>query len=403
MRILYICADHGIPILGRRGCSTHVRETCRALQSEGHEVTILCSQKGDDLSLGEGLRIIEVSPGKSRQLGYDGRNIWHNLALYRVGKQIVETEKMQAIYERFSLYSFVGTRLGKRYHLPRVLEINAFLSVEHRHKLHFLRMAERAEGYIARQAPALVVVSQPLHDSLVELGVASDRISNMPMAVDIDHFRPDPARREEARLRWDLDQKFVIGYVGSLSGWHGISLLPTMACQLLKTRSDFAIFVVGGEERHLLKYRDRVEQMGLSDHLRFVGSVPYEEVPSCINAMDVALVPDTNYWTCPTKMFEYQASGVPTIAPRYPAIEKAMDHLGEGMIFEPRNIEQAVQHILHLADRPELREEMGHKSRERVSATHSWQRNVERVVRLFHDMQTGRISLDTRVHKAQPV
>ena len=38
---------------------------------------------------------------------------------------------------------------------------------------------------------------------------------------------------------------------------------------------------------------------------------------------------------------EYQATGVPTIAPRYPAIVGAMDHGQEGMLFEPRDMDEA--------------------------------------------------------------
>jgi len=389
MRILYLCADHGIPMLGRRGCSTHVRETCRALQEVGHEIVVLCSRKGHDEGLDQNLRIIERSPSRFRVLGYDLRNFWHNLPLYREARRIVETEKIDAIYERFSLYSLVGAWLEKRYHLPRIVEVNAFLSVEHHHKVHFLRLAEMIEAHVVRNAPALVVVSEPLREALMELGVPPARISIMPMAVNVSHFRPDPQRGREVRAKWNLEGKYVVGYVGSLSAWHGISLLPEMARRMLPHCEDFVILVVGGDAIHVRKHRAAVRELGLGRSIIFTGSVPYQDVPGHINAMDVALVPDTNYWTCPTKMFEYQASGVPTVAPEYPAILQAMRHGEEGMLFAPRKVEQAVQHILYLADKPELRRRMGEKARARVAATHSWQNNVERIMYLFENMQRG--------------
>ncbi|MBN1867766.1 glycosyltransferase family 4 protein [Candidatus Sumerlaeota bacterium] len=394
MKILYLCPDLGIPVLGRRGCSTHVRETCCALRAAGHDVTILCSNKGNDEGLAQGLSIVEVKPRRLRKLGYDVRNFWQNVPLYRRAQQIVEREKIEAVYERFSLYSLVGTWLTRRYHLPRMVEVNAFLTVEHRDKLHFLSLARRVEKHVARRAPALVVVSQPLLEALVEIGVEERRISIMPMAVDVTHFRPDRRAGEEMRRKWRLGGRFVIGYVGSLSGWHGISLLHEMAAQLRETREDFVILVVGGEGEQLERNRAKAAQAGLEDHLVFTGSVPYNEVPACINAMDATLVPDTSYWTCPTKMFEYQASGVPTVAPKYPAVLKAIDHGEEGFLFEPRDVSEATRYLLRLADDPELRRAMGEKSRRRVLSTQSWQHNVGRIVNLFERVKSGELSIE---------
>jgi glycosyltransferase involved in cell wall biosynthesis len=351
-------------------------------------VTILCSQKGNDYDLDKDLRINEIKPWRMRRLGYDFRNLSHNLPLYRAARRLVENEKIEAVYERFSLYSVVGTWLTRRYRLPRIVEVNAFLTVEHRGKIYFPFLARRVEKYIVRRAPALVVVSQPLFDSLVRLGVPRERISIMPMAVDVTHFKPDRERGEAIRRKWRLDSRLVIGYIGSLSGWHGISLLHDMAAEILKHRKDFVIFVVGGEEHQAERHRRRARANGLGDYLLFAGSVPYSEVPNYINAMDMALVPDTNYWTCPTKMFEYQASGVPTIAPKYAAILRGIDHGEEGLLFEPRNIPEAVEQILKLAADPSLRETIGRKARLRVMNTHSWQHNIGRIINLFESMRT---------------
>ena len=213
----------------------------------------------------------------------------------------------------------------------------------------------------------------------------------MPMAVNIDHFRPDAPGAAAIRERWGLGDRYVVGYVGSLSGWHGISMLHEMADMLLRGRDDFAILAVGGEPEQVDKFSGRAADMNIDSHLVFTGSVSYDEVPAYLTAMDVALVPDTNYWTCPTKMFEYQACALPTIAPRYPAVLNAMEHGREGLLFDPRDVDAAVSCILELADAPQRRAEMGRLARERVTATRSWQRNVESILRLFRGIETGQL------------
>ena len=395
MHILYLCPDHGIPVYGRRGCSTHVRETCCALVEAGHEVVILCSRLGQDERGGRPLEVIEVKPPMSRKLGYDLRNAWHNRAFHSAARQIIEQRGIEALYERFSLYALAGTRLAKRYGLPHVVEVNAFLSVEHRKKLHFPRLAETAERYIARRASALAVVSEPLRDTLVEMGVARERIVIVPMAVNLDLFRPDPDGRERIRQEWNLNGRYVVGYVGGLAEWHGIALLHDMAAELLKSRDDFTIFVVGGDDARVQANRRKAADRRLERHLVFTGGVPYDQVPAYINAMDAALVPDTNYWTCPTKMFEYQATGIPTIAPRYPAVVQAMDHGQEGLLFEPKAVGEAVAAILELGARPAEGRAMGRKAMRRAAASRSWRHNAQRIVTLFENLRAGRLPDDS--------
>jgi glycosyltransferase involved in cell wall biosynthesis len=368
-----------------------VRETSLALQAAGHEVVVLCSSQGDDTPLASNLNVVEVPPARRKYLGYDLRNFIQNFPLYREALRLHEKYRFEAIYERSALYSALGKRLEDRLGLPRILEMNAFLTVEQENKLHFLGLARWFEHRLARQAPAVVVVSQPLVDSLVNIGVPRERIFIMPMAVNVDHFSPDAAGGDAVREQWGLGERYVIGYVGSLSGWHGIRMLPEMADMLLRLRDDFVILVVGGEPEQVAKYRRHVAERNLDSHLVFTGSVSYDEVPACLAAMDVALVPDTNYWTCPTKMFEYQASGVPTIAPRYPAVVNAMEHGREGLLFDPQDTDAAVRCILELADAPERRAEMGRLARERVVATRSWQRNVESILRLFEGIREGQL------------
>lgn len=393
MRILYICADHGIPLYGRRGCSTHVRETCRGLQAAGHEVVLLMSQMGDADGFEQDLEVIQVDPPRSKKMGYDLRNLWHNLAVYRAAKRIAKDRKIDAVYERLSLYSLAGDWIGARLKLPRIVEINAFLSVEHRDKIHFPRLARAVERRIAHRAPALIVVSPPLADMLKTMDVADERIVDMPIAVDVSLFRPNAEAGRAAREKWGLGERFVVGYVGGLAEWHGISMLYDIARGVRETRQDFVLFVVGGKSHEVEEHRRKVQEAGLGEHLIFAGSVPYLDVPSTINAMDTALVPDTLEWTCPTKMFEYQASGIPTIAPKYPAILGAMDHGGEGLLFKPRDIGGIVKAIGTLADDRDACQTMGEKARERVIGTHSWECNIRGILDLYEKMQSGTLPL----------
>ena len=42
MKILYLCPDLGIPVLGRKGAAVHVREMLGAFSRASHEVLLAC-------------------------------------------------------------------------------------------------------------------------------------------------------------------------------------------------------------------------------------------------------------------------------------------------------------------------------------------------------------------------
>lgn len=390
MRILYLCADPGVPILGRKGCSTHVREVVRALHRAGHEVRILCANRGDDSGEGwDDLDIVEVAPLTSKMLGFDLRLLLFNRRFSSALKAQIASFKPHALYERFSLYSISGHRLSQENsQLPRLLEVNAFLSQEQSSRIHFPMIARYVDHLVVRNAQQVIVVSEPLRQEVAQLGIPLENIHKMPMCADILHFHPDK-NGAEVRARYGFDGKYVIGYVGTLTGWHGINMLYDVANKMKSEMDNFVFFLVGGDELKAQRHREKSRELGLESHFVFAGSIPYCDVPEHIRAMDVTLVPDTTSWSSPTKLFEYQASGVPTVAPRYSAVVEAMEEGVEGLLFEPRNVDQFAKCLIELSKDPLRRVQMGDNARARVVETHSIDQQVRKLIQIYEEMGAG--------------
>jgi len=386
MKILYLCADPGIPLYGRKGCSTHVRETCYVLQRMGHEVKVLCSNvEGDDRGE-QRLDLVDVPPYQSKKLGFDLRRYLLDLRIWKRLQSLVEQWKPDVIYERYSLYSFSGECAEKKYGLPRLMEVNAFLTKEQRDRINVLPLARWAERHIIKRAPRVIVVSEPLAREVEALGTPKHRIIKMPMAVDLERFHPR-GNGSELRRELGLEDVFVIGYVGTLSGWHGLRLLYPMARRLKELGAPpFVFLIVGGEGSKLEQSRARAAEEGMADTMRFIGSVPHESVPAYLRVMDAGIIPDTTYWSSPSKLFEYMASGVAVLAPRYPAILEAITHAGEGMIFEPNEPEQMADAALALLRDREQCRRIGAQARVRAEQERSWLRNGQSIVKLYREM-----------------
>ena len=108
--------------------------------------------------------------------------------------------------------------------------------------------------------------------------------------------------------------------------------------------------------------------------------------------MDVAIVPDMTYWSSPAKLFEYQACGIPVLAPDYPAIPEVLDHGVEGFIFPRQDVEKMAEYIMDLLRDADLRRRMSLAARVRAEREHSWDHNAREIMKLFHQLGAPKIS-----------
>ena len=107
MRIAYVCADAGVPIFGRKGCSVHVQEVLRAFQRRGAAVDVFAARVDETPSSGlESLRIHHVTP-----LG-DGDPSSHGAAIAALNDELAalldRAGPYDLVYERYSLWSLAG-------------------------------------------------------------------------------------------------------------------------------------------------------------------------------------------------------------------------------------------------------------------------------------------------------
>ena len=133
MKILYLNFDHGIPVLGDKGASVHVREFVRAATELGHEVIVACTRLGSG-NAAPPATIIELAaqlPPDSvehlaEELGIDSRGIdatvvageLGKLAYDRaVGRRVCAALEAHAfrpdfVYERHALFSSAGAQIA---------------------------------------------------------------------------------------------------------------------------------------------------------------------------------------------------------------------------------------------------------------------------------------------------
>src|SRR5437870_7454861 len=103
MRLLYLSADPGVPVLGHKGASVHVRELVDALSAAGVSVAIASPRiQYEGERLGPGTELVAIDPvlPKNHRTVTALRRAVREQAV-QVG-ELARRRGIEAIYERFS-------------------------------------------------------------------------------------------------------------------------------------------------------------------------------------------------------------------------------------------------------------------------------------------------------------
>jgi len=411
VKILYVCPDLGIPVLGRKGASVHVRELVAAFGRAGHSVVVATPQLNkspweepaeieasllhvppspDVVAAFCGLKEFNKTLGVSDSLPKELRRILYNQDLARQLKRRFEDHPPDFIYERASLYTTAGVSLARELERPLIVELNTPLALEQStyRATGLGELAAKAERWVLSHADAILAVSAPLRYHAVSLGAEPERVHVVPNGVDTTLFRPGPPD-PEVRMRWELGNGPVLGFVGGLRPWHGVEALPALLDRLNQRYPGLRLTIVGeGPLRGKLE-RD-LRARGLAQSAVFTGWLPHEEVASLIRQFDVALAPyprpKHDFYFSPLKLFEYMACGVPVVTTGLGQIVEVVRDGETGLLYPPGESAALTTACDRLLADPDLRRRLGRTAAKEVHGQYTWNHNAARVAELARSL-----------------
>jgi glycosyltransferase involved in cell wall biosynthesis len=327
-------------------------------------------------------RFFGVVARKTPQIIFEFVEIAYNLISFPRLLKFVRSNKPDFIYERYSLYCLVGVLVSASSKTPIILEMNDTVDMDRSRqgrKLIMVSLAQWFERFIMNRATLLVVVSTYLKSFLVEKGIPPEKIVVTPNAVHADIFDPSRFDREAIREKRSLNQKVVVGFVGAFVKWHRTDLLIQALARVIPTHPNVVGLLVGsGVEEERCKLL--AIESGICENVLFSGQVPHESIPEYVFAMDMGVMPGSNVFGSPMKIFEYMAMGVPAIGPRYSPIEEIIDDGVNGYIFTPEDLNDLTKTILQFVDSSDLRKEFGSAARKKILSKHLWSHNAANAV-----------------------
>jgi glycosyltransferase involved in cell wall biosynthesis len=269
--------------------------------------------------------------------------------------------------------------------VPIILEVNDSALVDRIRPLELQAAARRVERFVWTQADAIVTITSYFRDLIVEAGVAPARVRVVPNAVDDAAFRalPDSAA---ARARLGLDGREVVGYVGAVNHWRRLDLLIDAFAAIAARRPAAHLLVIGeGPDRGAIE--SQLAGLGLAARATFTGRIAHAAIAEHLAAIDVAVIPHSNAYGSPMKLFEYMAAGRAVVAPWLPPIVSVVGDDDGGLLFPPLDgaaLGRAVESLL--AD-PARRGRVGARAREKALAGYVWRHHAETVLALRDEVR----------------
>ncbi len=271
MNVLYVCADRGIPVLGNKGASVHVRSLAATMQQLGHDVTLAarCWGEGNPAPPVHRSERLREHPGEAAD---------------RL-EQLIGFERPDVVIERYSLESGAARVATRRCGIPLTLEVNAPLVQEAtRYRGLDDPLAEQREHETLRVADRIHVVSSALLRYV--RSVAPDVPSAwIPNGADVSRLRAAPPLALPP-----MDGRVVVGFVGSMKPWHGVDQLLDAFARVHPHHPQAALVLVGAGPKEA-EVIERAGRADLRGRVFCMGHVPHDDVPALLGRFDIAVAP----------------------------------------------------------------------------------------------------------------
>ena len=386
MKILYYSPHPHLHIEDQTGYGTHMREMIGAFEELGHQVKFLIAGEQTMRPQASATSPNQRSRLKPILKAIIPNIIWEtvkDLALIRLdrasGEKLAELAanfQPDIIYQRSHYGMVSGVQVAREFGIHHVLEVNS-PNVDERIRLSgqslLAQHARKKDAWTFSHSDHVVVVSTFLAKNL-RIDQIAKNWSVTPNAI---------RKGQELESTLDVSRKslniessaFLLGFVGSIFPWHGVDLIIDAVQHLQQEGKNVQALIVGdGEIRGALE--EDVKTLGLSNCIQFTGTVQHKDTFAYTRLCDALVMPKSNAYGSPVKIFEYGLIGKTCIVPNVAPVNEVFKHGQHGWVADS-NPEAIVTAIKSVIESPEKAEKYADNWHRKVTSTHTWQANAK--------------------------
>jgi glycosyltransferase involved in cell wall biosynthesis len=368
----------------------HIREIVKALEKLKHRVFVV-SPPGINLFFGNNTEKTTLT-SKTGFWHWISRNmpegIFEMLELsYNITAYFNITRTLRhninLIYERYAFFCLIGALVARAKRIPYILEVNEVSGIKRTRSQIFVGIAKRIEQFVFNKADAIIVVSQFLKEHITGMGIENSRIHVIPNGVDTKTFNPQVPLQTGLKETINPNHKTVIGFTGSFVKWHNFAFLLETFSEILKEYGERVILLLVGDGPMRNEIEASLEALNLHNHVYLTGSVGHSSIPAYLQLMDICIIPHSNEFRSPIKLFEYMAMGKAVVACDAPPIKAVIEDGKNGLLFQANvkaSLKEAVFLLLNDASK---RNEIGRNAFHAAIEKYLWKNNANKIIDIY--------------------
>ncbi|AZP12220.1 TIGR04063 family PEP-CTERM/XrtA system glycosyltransferase [Undibacterium parvum] len=398
MRILHIL-DHSIPL--HSGYTFRTLSILKQQRALGWETFHLTSPKQGAYSVAEETVDGEWRFFRTPQKHWMNRiPVLNQLAVIANLTQRLEQLAVQIKPDLLHAHSpalnaIAALRVGKRLGIPVVYEIRAFwedAAVDHGTSSEWglrYRLTRAMETYAIKHVDAVTTICEGLRHEIVQRGIAAEKVSVIPNAVNIEDFSVGESADAALAQQLGLDGKLVLGFIGSFYAYEGLNILLQALPKMLEANPAIHLLLVGGgpQEQQL---QQLAKQLGVSNKVMFTGRVPHDQVQRYYNLIDVLVYPRLRMrltdLVTPLKPLEAMAQGRLLAASDVGGHQELIVDGKTGILFKADDPEDLASKVLALLATPAQWPALRKAARTFVENERNWPSSVARYQAVYSQL-----------------
>ena len=400
-RILYLAPALGLTINQSGGAGTHMRGVVRGFRENGFEVLPIIGgdvlnpeffpekQQNLDETKPRKNNVREIAkklmPNKIRLFFRDVRTVLQDYKLEKSVSAKIREFGPDVIYERAAYLSTYGSRLARKLNIPHFLETDGCMVeiISQDYGVFSEAIGNAFERHKLAKADYAVVMNK------LAVGIVATKF-NLPenkfvvktLGVEPADFRFDVDAVQALKSKYQLGDKFVVGFVGAISTYHGVNYLIDAAEALQSRRIEDVIILIVGWSREGEALKQKAIEKGLKNVI-FTGTVDKSQVANYYKLMHVGVIPDCEQGIYPIKVLEYGLMGLCPLVPEYQVFKEIIFSEKNGFYFSPKNAESLAQMISQTNEKRWEVEACAHDWNKFVISNFEWKNSVHEIVAII--------------------
>ena len=199
----------------------------------------------------------------------------------------------------------------------------------------------------------------------------------------------DPLAVTQIRKDLNFEDKFVVGFYGTLTYYRGLVELIESAEIISKINKKIQFLIIG---KGLLKnHLEQLVKKKKLENVKFLDYVPYDVIQNYVTATDLQCILNSPklevcYIGNPNRFFESIYLGRPLLVSNFGTLKYLIDEINCGITVDPEDPEDIAKKIIYLYENPDARKKMGELGIIAAKKSYNWESQSIRFLEKYYKL-----------------